>query len=223
MYGDKEGKVAYQFLHRIIGYLISSVIMLVCAYVSPSTSINVWMLFLVAGLEFSMNALPVLHGYILETTDIAKSKWFLIYFPIPFFEMQKRLSIFLLIAMGESIIAILTTSLSWDKSNTKDVYIVTLFGTMLIFMMAMYYYDSVNRFETDAFTSKLSVLMKFVYVTLHFITAVFILLISAGLFGALLSNGYYLQVASTQLGVGICGALFCMQLMTYIHDGSNTN
>lgn len=177
---DKSGQVLEQFGVRCLILMISTVVYLVGASVIHDSSDKIILTACVAAVEFSY--FFIFHSVSrLNASGYITTKIISFHFPINIFEAQDRNGGFFLIALGESVISLLLPE--WGSADINDVYLVNMFGLVLIFSFAIQFFDKAQRGKNELHAGRRDALAGLLFLLAHAVLGFFMLLCTAGILG----------------------------------------
>lgn len=139
---DESGRAYYQFFHRMIFLLIDVALFLWSDLATESANVKAGFIIAISAFEIFGTVLGV--GITkLKRSGIIKTQFFQYHFPANHLIVQARMGQFVMLVLGESMISLLNTA----THISGDVYVIAIFGLLLIYMLAMHYYDQVQKFE----------------------------------------------------------------------------
>ena len=144
------------------------------------------------------------------------------HFPINYLESQTRLGIFFVIVLGESIITLLQPSLELGR-DTGDIYLVNIFGLILIFAFAMQYYDKVQRKEGELHAARRDKYAGVTFMLSHWMIGYFMLITAQGIIEVAASvrsgNADVRPEGKLFLAYGCFLTSICLIFMRILHQG----
>lgn len=139
---DVSGLVFSQFFHRILHLLVDVSLFVLTIFSTSNAVVKAICIILVAGLQIALTIISLIISN-LKRFGYLDTRFFAYHFPMNHLFVQSRLGQWLLLAFGEAIISLLRSS----SEHTGTDYVTTVFGLLLIYMLAMYFYDQVQKYE----------------------------------------------------------------------------
>lgn len=139
---DASGRTYYQFFHRMVFLLVDMVLFLLADLTTHTINIKTGCIIAVAAFEIVGTVLGVVIMK-LKRNGLIQTQYFQYHFPVNHLVVQARMGQFVMLVFGEAIISLLSNA----THISGDIYITSIFGLLLIYMLAMHYYDQVQKYE----------------------------------------------------------------------------
>lgn len=215
---DREDKVYHMFVLRVWCWVIAMLLMCLAAYGLSGMS-SIWTGFAVLVLETLSFTDSGAHVWLRKRGLIA-TKTGALFFPTNFLTAQQRVSIYILVVIGEALILVLTPTWSPMQFNDEGYYVI-LFTLVLFFGLAYYYFDHVLKGRDEMHVCKRSAILGKFFFVLQGITGYCLVLISAAFYGIYdYYDGEYWDDASFRmLCIGCFVTTVMMNICALFHKG----
>lgn len=215
---DKSNKVYHMFILRVWVWIISMALMAVAGYALSGMD-SVWVGFAVVLFEGFSFADSGLHSW-LKKHNMIMSKTGGLHFPTNYLTAQARMSIFILVVIGEALILVLTPT--WDAMTfTNEGYYVILFALILFFSLAYYYFDHVLKGHGEMHVCRRSAVLGKLFFLINGVLGYCLVFISAAFYGLSESFDYeyWDDTSFRMLCIGCFSTTVVMNMMALMHKG----
>jgi low temperature requirement protein LtrA len=215
---DKSNKILEQFGFRCLTLILSSLLFLFGDFIITDVAMKIYLLIGVAVVELS-NYFGISLFFYLKANNYVTTKWMTFHYPIGYLEAQEKTGVFILIVIGEAIITLVTPT--WEKGIASDVYLINLFGLLLVFAFAMLYFDKTQRRSGEPHAMRRNMFSGLLFMLCHPLVGFSLLLTTQGIIDVANSvrGGYSTTTGKQLLSYGCALTTGLLFLMRTAHQG----
>jgi hypothetical protein len=216
---DQSHRVFYMFSIRVLAYVASIVFVIITDFVVHDPHAKVYPLLCSVACEF----LGYVSGGIIVMLKKAgrwDSLWGTMYFPINYLIAQQRISIYILVVLGESMLMLLLPKWSLPAGSTGYLAIVS--SLLMVFMFAMHYFDQVVKGKSEMHAARRDIVAGYIFNMLHGPLGYSLLVVSSSVYTIATTWEDHSPIPKHER-YNLCVSCYCagvlMQVMRMQHKG----
>ena len=216
---DQSHRVFYMFSIRVLAYIASIIMVIITDYAVHDPHMKVYPLLGAVAFEF----FGYVSGGMIVTLKKA-GRWDSLmgtmYFPINYLVAQQRVSIYILVVLGESMLMLLLPN--WSLPAGSSGYLAILFSLLMVFMFAMQYFDQVVKGKSEVHAARRDIVAGYMFNMLHGLLGYALLVVSSSVYTVATTWEDHSPIPKYER-YNLCVSCYCagllMQVMRMQHKG----